>query len=247
MARHPDPEMLLAALHQRAQGKKLVLHLASGPAGSGRLHPFFTADAWFEIRCDNDRRSGAHIIAGMHQLTMLPEKCIDAIWLNHALERLEATQVAGAMAGWFRLLKDEGALRLTATDLRAVAAHIAHGRLEEALYTNIHGPVSGLDLLYGRPPGATHRTGFTAETLARRLLDAQFNTVTIQCAALSLGVEAYKYPEGHPLRREGAHIRRDSGKDVTPPPAPPLARQRHPGALWPNRPTDALDVPPTPV
>ena len=239
---------VLASLKQMAAGKKLVLHLGCGANKPEKLHAKFRNAKWFEVRCDINKAVNPHITADMQKLPMLPDGSVDAIWNSHSIEHLYAHQVVPALKEWYRVLKVGGELQLTLPDLQPVAAHIAHGRLEDALYTSPAGPITALDIVYGYgvdiANGNTfmaHRTGFTAETLAHKLRNAGFGDISVVSKNLDLWAEAFKRAD----HKQGKiNVRRMEGKDLQPPPAPPLQSQRHPGALWKNKMSDELDVPP---
>lgn len=243
---------LMQELRAQAGGRKLVLHLGCGKYLEHKLHQRYRNEQWFEVRCDINAAVKPHIVADMRQLPMLPDGSVDAIWNSHSIEHLEAHDVVPALKEWYRVLKHEGELYITLPDLRAVAAHIAHGRLEDAIYQSPAGPITALDIVYGYGPDIAggnkymaHRTGFTAETLAKKLQAAGFARIGVKCEQLNLWAEAIKLVGVE--RGERVRIVRDKNSDVTPPPEPPLSAQRHPGALWKGKRADELDVPPTPL
>lgn len=242
---------MMEKLRALASGKKLVLHLGCGVYKPEKLLQKFRTSEWFEVRCDINKAVNPHIVADMQKLTMLPDESVDAIWNSHSIEHLYAHQVVPALKEWYRVLKLGGELNLTLPDIGAVATHVAHGRLEESLYTSPAGPITALDIIYGYGPDIArgnhfmaHRTGFTAETLAKKIRDAGFGDISVVAKELNLWALALKRDDG----KAGAmRIDRKGGMDVKPPPAPPLSTQRHPGALWPQKMSDELDVPPTPL
>ena len=238
-------------LEALAQGKKLVLHLGCGVYKPEKLLAKFRNDEWFEVRCDINKAVQPHIVADMQKLSMLPDQSIDAIWNSHSIEHLYAHQVVPALTEWHRVLKAGGELHLSLPDIGAVATHIAHGRLEVGLYTSPAGPITALDIVYGYGPDIArgnhfmaHRTGFTAETLATKLQQAGFGDIHVLAKELNLWAAAVRPADG---KRGKITIQRPDGLDVKPPSAPPLAQQKHPGALWPNKLADELDVPPQTV
>jgi SAM-dependent methyltransferase len=243
-----DTQEVMDKLHALAQGKKLVLHLGCGVNKPEKLLTKFRNDEWFEVRCDINKAVHPHILADMQKLNMLPDGAVDAVWNSHSIEHLYAHQVVPALKEWHRVLKEGGELHLTLPDLKAVATHVAHGRLEDALYTSPAGPITALDIVYGYGLDIAagnhfmaHRTGFTAETLAKKLQQAGFGDINVLSKELNLWAGAVKPHDG---KRGKITIQRPEGQDVKPPPAPPLSTQRHPGALWPQRMSDELDVPP---
>lgn len=252
MANKPSPKQMMAELHTLAGTKKLVLHVGCGRPLAHKLHERYRNDDWFEVRCDIDARVKPHIVADMQNLSMLPDKSIDALWNSHVIEHLEAHQVQATLVEWHRVIKDGGHIFMTLPDLRAVATHIAHGRLEDPLYQSPAGPINAIDIVYGYGEDLktgnkfmAHRTGFSGETLAKKLIAAGFSNLVVRCEALNLWAEGIKLPLDHPQRAERARIVRDGNKDVTPPPEPPLSAMRHPGALWKGKRPDELDVPPS--
>ena len=112
---------------------------------------------------------------------------VNAVWSSHNLEHLYAHEVPVALGEFYRVLKPGGFALVTMPDLQQIAFHVSQGRLEEVLYTSPAGPITSLDVLYGhRPPIArgnhymAHKTGFVAQTLRQKLVDAGFVDVRAQ-------------------------------------------------------------------
>ena len=125
---------------------------------------------------------------------------VDAIWSSHNLEHLQRHEVPVALAEFIRVLKPSGLLLMTLPDLRQVAQLVVEDRLEDQAYTSLSGPITALDVIFGHTPSLArgnrymaHRTGFTARTLHRVLIQAGFVEITLQQgSAFDLWVTAYK-------------------------------------------------------
>lgn len=246
-----NPQEVLGKIQAMAQGKKIVLHVGCGVLKEEKLHKSFRTPEWFELRCDINPAVKPHIVADMKHLSMLPDGAVDAVWNSHTIEHLYAHEVPVALKEWRRVLKGGGTILMALPNLESVAAHIAHGRLEDTLYTSPAGPITALDVVYGYgrdiASGNTfmaHRTGFTADTLGRKLADAGFTGIKVDAKGFDLWAEARRPVEGE-TQTPSMHITRD--KDPLQVALPPLEQQKHPGALWKNRRPDELDVPPQEV
>lgn len=112
---------------------------------------------------------------------------VDAIWSSHNLEHLQRHEVPTALAEFLRVLKLRGFLLLTLPDLQQVARLVVEDRLEDRAYTSLSGPITPLDMIFGHTASLArgnqhmaHRTGFTARTLQKLLIEAGFVEVTLR-------------------------------------------------------------------
>lgn len=166
--------------------KKNVLHVGCGVKKPGRLHAMFTSDEWNEIRLDINPDARPDLVADITDMRIVDSGSMDALYSSHNLEHLYPHQVGRALGEFRRVLKP-GALALVAVpDLQMVAALIAEDKAAETLYTSPLGPVTPLDVVYGHQTALArgnmfmaHRTGFTASTLGKALVDAGFGSVRL--------------------------------------------------------------------
>ena len=86
-----------------------------------------------------------------------------------------------------RVLKPGGLLLLTLPDLQQVAQLVTEDRLEDEAYTSLSGPITPLDMIFGHSASLArgnqlmaHRTGFTARTLRKLLIEAGFVDVALR-------------------------------------------------------------------
>lgn len=143
-----------------------VLHAG---AGGGALPDFLRGE---EVRLDIDPATGPDIVASMVDVGDIGP--FDVVYCNHALEHLYPHEVGRALREFHRVLKDNGFALVFVPDLEDVKA------TEEVLYESPDGPITGLDLIYGKRdriasmPHMAHHTGFTAATLAQAFREAGF-------------------------------------------------------------------------
>lgn len=166
---------------------KTVLHVGCGPANPQSLHRTFQRRGWHEVRLDIDPDVRPDIIGSMTDMSAVATESVDAIWSSHNIEHLEAHDVSIAFAEFRRVLRPTGFALIATPDLQEVCRHVAAGRLEDDLYNSAAGPIAAIDILYGfrsaLARGKTymaHRTGFTQDTLKRKLTDAGFEFVAVQ-------------------------------------------------------------------
>lgn len=184
---------------------KTVLNVGCGPRLPDKLSPVFRTAEWREVRLDVDPGVEPDIVASLTDLSGVATASCDAIWSSHNLEHLFAHEVAVALREFHRVLTPEGFLLVTLPDLQAVAKVIADGGVDQVVMrTRIGGeegpPITALDVVFGHgwwiERGRTfmaHRTGFSAESLAQRLIDAGFLSVAVRRgAALDLWAWAGK-------------------------------------------------------
>ena len=125
---------------------------------------------------------------------------VDAIWSSHNLEHLQRHEVPQALAEFIRVLKPNGLLLLTLPDLQQVAQLVVEDRLEDQAYHSSSGPITPLDMIFGHTASLAHgnlfmahRTGFTARTLNKALVEAGFVEVSLRAGtAFDLWATAHK-------------------------------------------------------
>lgn len=184
----------MALLNRRSQmpknlpsDKKLVLHVGCGPDEHANLHPRFRTPEWHELRFDIDTGVKPDIVGSMVDMVGVPDEAVDAVWSSHNLEHVYAHEAIQALAEFHRVLRPGGEVLITMPDLQRVAELIANGKLEDPFYHGPAGPLTPLDVLYGKgdwiAAGRTfmaHRTGYTSKTLGRKLRNAGFRDVVVE-------------------------------------------------------------------
>jgi SAM-dependent methyltransferase len=168
-------------------GRRLVLHVGCGPPVADNLHDRFRTAEWRELRLDIDPRMTPDIVADIADMEGVPSASVDAVWSSHNIEHVFAHLVPKVFEEFLRVLRPGGQALITTPDLQRAAERIASGRLEEPLYDSEAGPVTPLDMVYGHGKEISrgfeemsHRTGYTAQTLRRRLAAAGFVDVRVR-------------------------------------------------------------------
>ena len=174
--------------------RRTVLHVGCGRAP---LPAPFAHPGWREIRVDIDPAVRPDIVGTMTDLAAVADASVDAVYSSHNLEHLDAHEVPLALAEFRRVLKPGGSATILVPDVQSLAERIASGELETALYRVPAGPIAALDMLWGHGAALAagqvhmaHRTGFSAATLDRRLLDAGFAPVEVQRRGTTYELEA---------------------------------------------------------
>jgi SAM-dependent methyltransferase len=160
----------------------------------------FRGPEWREIRLDVDPAVQPDIVCSITDMSPVVTDSVDAIWSSHNLEHLQRHEVPLALAEFIRVLRPHGFLLLTLPDLRQVAQLVVEDRLEDQAYTSLSGPITPLDMIFGHiaslargNPFMAHRTGFTARTLHKVMIEAGFVEITLrQGGSFDLWATAYK-------------------------------------------------------
>jgi SAM-dependent methyltransferase len=185
MTNPPDPLGPEIPTSTERRSSKRVLNVGCGLVSAGALHPFFTADAWVEVRMDIDADVAPDIVGSVTDMAAaVPTGSLDAIWSSHSLEHLHSHEVPVALAEFRRVLKPDGFALITCPDLEAIAAMIMKKGCEHVAYVSQAGPITPLDMLYGHSASIArgknymaHNTGFTCASLGRLLVQANFPIV----------------------------------------------------------------------
>jgi SAM-dependent methyltransferase len=177
--------------------RKKVLHVGCGPYNPAKLHQHFRTPEWQEVRLDIDPAVQPDVVCSITDLGVVASESVDGVWSSHNLEHLYWHEVPRALREFRRVLKPGGVLLITMPDLQQAAAFVAQGNLEGVLYTSPAGPISAIDVLFGHRASVergnafmAHKTGFTAQTLAQKLHDADFVNVQVQRDTLALWAHA---------------------------------------------------------
>jgi SAM-dependent methyltransferase len=197
----PSPHPSASAPAEAPTAGKTVLNVGCGYPLRQKLHPHFHGPEWREVRLDVDPAVHPDIICSITDMSPIATGSVDAIWSSHNLEHLQRHEVPSALAEFIRVLKPQGLLLLTLPDLRQVAQFIVEDRLEDHAYTSLSGPITPLDMIFGHTASLArgnsfmaHRTGFTARTLHKVLIEAGFVEITLrQGKSFDLWATAYKH------------------------------------------------------
>lgn len=165
---------------------RTLYNLGSGPRRLFSQLPDAAAFAgWQEVRVDVDAGCLPDIRADLTDLRpFIGDGAAGIIYCSHVIEHFFDHQVPTVLAEFARILHPDGAVLLRLPDLAAVFRGFDEANLERPLYHSPSGPISALDVLYGHRRSIedgnifmAHRTGFTEESLARRMLAAGFDEV----------------------------------------------------------------------
>ena len=130
-----------------------------------------------ETRLDINPEHSPDFVASITDLGDIGE--YDAVFCSHCLEHIHGYEVARALAEFHRVLRPGGHALIVVPDLEDVSP------TDEVLYLSPAGPITGLDLIYGKQnlveslPHMEHHTGFTAATLASSLENVGFEPVAV--------------------------------------------------------------------
>ena len=196
------PEVSLTG--DSAVPSKTVLNVGCGYPLRQKLHRHFHGPEWREIRLDLDPAVQPDIVCSITDISPVAADWVDAVWSSHNLEHLQRHEVPLALAEFLRVLKPHGLLLVTLPDLQQVARLVAEDRLEESAYVSQSGPITPLDMIFGHTTSLArgnqfmaHRTGFTARSLHKLLIEAGFVDVTLrQGASFDLWATGYKPGRG---------------------------------------------------
>ena len=114
---------------------------------------------WVNLDIDMDLK--ANVYADLNHCLPFRDGCADVVLLNHVLEHLTYERGRALIDEVHRVLRPEGALRLSVPNLAYVCKVVSDG----SFHTN---PLNAFALLYGSgdlSPWQVHRAGYTLELL----------------------------------------------------------------------------------
>lgn len=194
----------ICSLDEGAALSKTVLNVGCGYPLRQKLHRHFHGPEWREIRLDLDPAVQPDIVCSITDMGPVAADSVDAVWSSHNLEHLQRHEVPLALGEFLRVLKPHGLLLLTLPDLQQVARLVAEDRLEDSAYISQSGPITPLDMIFGHTASLAagnqfmaHRTGFTARSLHKLLIETGFVEVSLrQESSFDLWATGYKPGRG---------------------------------------------------
>ncbi|MBW4495247.1 MAG: tetratricopeptide repeat protein [Oscillatoria princeps RMCB-10] len=184
---------------QTGSPQKTVLHVGCGPYRRDSLHKTFRTEEWLEVRLDIDPSVKPDIIGTITDMSGVASEFADALYSSHNIEHVFNHEVPVALAEFYRVLKPGGFALITLPDIQKVAEYVAEGNLEDTLYVSPAGPIAAIDILYGLGEAIArgnhymaHRTGFTAQSLAKKMQEAGFRDIEVRRENLDLWATGYK-------------------------------------------------------
>lgn len=200
--------------------EKKVLHVGCGPRSEEKLHAAFRQDGWREVRLDIDEKVEPDLVGSMVDMRdKVEDRAYDAVWSSHNIEHLWTHETALALGEFLRVLRPDGFALITCPDVAAIAQLIVDGRFDEMIYQSPAGPISAVDMLWGHTRSIAagnhfmaHRTGFTAPSLGRQLIDCGFDEAWVFAGpafdlwAVGLGEEAERDVVRSHLERSGVRF-----------------------------------------
>jgi predicted SAM-dependent methyltransferase len=162
-----------------------VLNVGSAHKGIG-LPALF--DHWEQIRLDIDPAMEPDIVGDARDMINQQGEQVDAIYCSHNLEHFHRHEVPVVLRGMLHLLKPGGFCLLAVPDLLCAVRAAAENGLDCVLYDSPAGPITAMDMIYGRAAmiaaneGAycAHKTGFSHDSLVRAVREAGFERVELQ-------------------------------------------------------------------
>ena len=159
---------------------KTFLHVGCGTQNKSSCLGFDN-DNWKEIRLDIDKNVNPDIVGTLTDMKSVETGSVDAVYSSHNIVNLFPHEVPITLKEFYRVLKDDGIVVITCSDLQSVGKAILEDKLLQTLYSSPLGPVTAFDILYGHRNitadgniNMIHKTGFTYSLLNRAFFDAGF-------------------------------------------------------------------------
>ena len=159
---------------------KTFLHVGYGLQNKSSCFGF-NNDNWKEIRLDFDKNVNPDIVGTMTDMKSVETGSVDAVYSSHNIEHIFPHEVPIALREFYRVLKEDGIVVITCSDLQSVGEAIAQDKLLEPLYESPGGTVTAFDILYGHRKTTAygniymiHKAGFTYSLLNKAFYEAGF-------------------------------------------------------------------------
>ena len=159
---------------------KTFLHVGCGPQNKSQIKGFDN-DSWKEIRFDIDKNVNPDIEGTLTDMKLVKTGSVDAVYSSHNIEYIFPHEVPIALKEFYRVLKDDGIVVITCSDLQAVCELVAKDKLLEPFYESPAGQISPIDVLYGHRTLVAqgneymaHKGGFTYSALNASFFEVGF-------------------------------------------------------------------------
>jgi hypothetical protein len=213
-----------------ATDKKIVASFGWSSAYVGRLHGYFNAANWQEVRIDVDPATQADLLQHPHNLPMIADSSVDGVFIGHVLHRYSFHEAKLILQEAVRIMKDGGVLIASVPDLQLAATHVAHDELEAAIYTAPVGGINAIDMIFGFQKNVSagdvarqHRSGYSLSSFGNFLRDGGLCNLNITRQANDLQGVGLKLPYGHPERVERIMLQTESHNRPAAPTIPAAA------------------------
>ena len=160
---------------------KIFLHVGCGLQNKSSCFGF-NNDNWKEIRLDFDKNVNPDVVGTLTDMKSVETGSVDAVYSSHNIEHIFPHEVPIVLREFYRVLKEDGIVVITCSDLQSVGEAIAQDKLLEPLYESPEGSVTAFDILYGHRKTTAdgniymiHKGGFTYSLLNRAFYEAGFN------------------------------------------------------------------------
>ena len=159
---------------------KTFLHVGHGLQNKSSCFGF-NNDNWKEIRLDFDKNVNPDIVGTLTDMKSVETGSVDAVYSSHNIEHIFPHEVPIVLREFYRVLKEDGIVVITCSDLQSVGKAIAQDKLLEPLYESPEGSVTAFDILYGHRKTTAdgniymiHKGGFTYSLLNSAFYEAGF-------------------------------------------------------------------------
>ncbi len=177
---------------------KTLLHVGCNYKDKSHLEGF-NNDNWKEIRFDIDESVKPDIVGTLTDMKLVETASVDAVYSSHNIEHIYPHQVSTALREFYRVLKEDGMTFIICPDLQRVCEVVAQDKLVEPLYDSPAGPISPIDILYGRRKSIArgneymvHKGGFTYSTLYKAFKEVGFQAMAGGRKGYNLYLVAFK-------------------------------------------------------
>ena len=159
---------------------KIFLHVGCGHLNKSSCIGFENEN-WKEIRLDIDKNVNPDIVGTLTDMKSVETGSVDAVYSSHNIEHIFPHEVPIVLKEFYRVLKKDGIVVITCSDLQSVGEAIAQDKLFESLYESTMGSVTAFDILYGHRKTTAdgnvfmiHKGGFTYSSLNSSFFKAGF-------------------------------------------------------------------------
>ena len=188
------------AVYNFKPNEKYVLNLGYGGLNISNTNDADIFKTYKEVTGDIDAVVNPDIVCDVNDLTNIPEKSVDAVYLSHMLEHLDYFEVPKGINQMLRILKPNGFIKLRVPNLKVLTKYLESGKINDTIYESNAGPVTALDMLYGyrysikqkQNDFMRHKTGFTKEVFDSIAKYHNFDLQVIE-DGLDLIVDIYKH------------------------------------------------------
>lgn len=159
-------------------------------------------DGWEHHLLDIEKNDEVDVVCDARDMSSIESGSYDAVYCSHNLEHFYRHDLPAVLAGFKRVVKDDGFIHIVVPNMQAVFKHLIESGtdIDDVMYESAAGPIRAVDMIYGLESFIAnsfndfmcHKNGFTPKSMAKVLFMNGFEHVFIGNGNFDVTAFAFK-------------------------------------------------------